>query len=118
MKRLIAICFVVLASCGDSSPLRKFTDHCKAAAEKLVETPSTIEYVRKNYENYPEETQIVLKFDAQNAYGALVRHSIRCLYIKPQEDSVEANKIVFNGRALSNRSLTILNIEIIHKTGL
>lgn len=108
----------MLASCGDSSPLKKFTDHCKAAAERLVETPSTIEYVGKNYENYPGETKIVLKFDAQNTYGALVRYSIRCLYLKPQEDSVEANKIVFNGKALSNRSLTILNIEITHKTGL
>lgn len=105
----------MLASCGDSSPIKKFTDHCKAAAERLVETPSTIEFVRKNYENYPEETNIVLKFDAQNTYGALVRHSIRCLYIKPQEDSVEANKIVFDSRALSNRSLTIMNVAIAEK---
>ncbi len=117
-NRTTAIGFVILlalTACGGSSRVDKFRNHCKAAAEHLVATPSTIDFVRNKFRFSPNQTVVILEFDAQNTYGAQIRHTLKCVYIEPFKDMVEASEIVLDYRALSELRLLTVNISVYMK---
>lgn len=115
IKRVGIVIVLALTACGGSSRVDKFRNHCKAAAEELVATPSTIDFVQNKFRFSPNKTVVILEFDAQNTYGAQIRHTLKCVYIEPLKDMVEASEILLDYRALSERSLTLVNISVFMK---
>ena len=57
---------LLLTACGGTSKTDKFRKHCKAAAEELVETPSTIKFLGNKFRFEPNKTEVTVEFDAQN----------------------------------------------------
>lgn len=106
------VILLALTACGGSSRVDKFRNHCKAAAEELVATPSTIDFVRNKFRFSPNETVVTIEFDAQNAYGANIRHTLKCVYIEPMENMVLASEIEFDYRTLSELSLLTVNLSV------
>jgi len=115
IKGIGLVILLALTACGGSSRVDKFRNHCKAAAEELVATPSTIDFVGNKFRFSPNKTVVILEFDAQNTYGAKIRHTLKCVYIEPFRDMVEASKIVLDYRALSELGLATVNISVFLK---
>ncbi len=109
------VILLALTACGGSSRVDKFRNHCKAAAEELVATPSTIDFVQNKFRFSPNKTVVTLEFDAQNTFGARIRHTLQCVYVEPMKNRVEASEIVLDYRSLSERSLTLVNISVFMK---
>lgn len=115
IKRVGIGILLALTACGGSSKVDKFRNHCKAAAEQLVATPSTIDFVRNKFRFSPNKTVVILEFDAQNTYGAQIRHTLKCVYVEPFRDMVEASEILLDYRALSELGLATVNISVFLK---
>lgn len=80
--------------------------------EELVPTPSTIEFIKQRYRYTPEEIEVTVQFDAQNIYGAKIRHKLKCTYLERKKGVVKASKIELDHETLSELGLAVTNTAI------
>lgn len=110
MRAMLLLMVLGLAGCDPAEERDPYGAHCMRVAKALVKTPSTVKVA--DFNRFPADgahEEVFLKFDAQNIFGANVRHQISCRYLLDAERP-DATYVKFNGDILKEVDLISVNL--------
>ena len=113
MIRVAPIALAMLMTADAGAWTVKYTEHCIAAVDVLVQPPNKFKLISEVFDRDFGFVSVSVTYDTKDVAGATTRNTLRCEYDLTRGGDVAASGMLLNGKRLRDFSVEAINLRIV-----